>query len=50
MCLSQNKFIEAWQRQTPPPQVFTDIFRVKNRRPSKRCQHLQFPCISSKNL
>jgi len=29
--LSQNKFIEAWQRQTP--QIFnwfTDIFRVKN--------------------
>jgi len=29
--LSQNKFIEAWQRQTPPIfNWFTDIFRVKN--------------------
>jgi len=34
--LSQNKFIEAWQRQTP--RIFnwlTDIFRVKMRRTSK---------------
>jgi len=29
--LSQNKFIEAWQRQTPRIlNWFTDIFRVKN--------------------
>jgi len=29
--LSQNKFIEAWQRQTPRIfNCFTDIIRVKN--------------------
>jgi len=29
--LSQNKFIEAWQRQTPRIfNWFTDIFRVKS--------------------
>jgi len=34
--LSQNKFIETWQRQTPRIfNWFTDIFRVKMRRPSK---------------
>ena len=36
ICLSQNKFIEAWQRQTPRIfNWFTNIFRVKMRRTSK---------------
>jgi len=31
VCLSAEKFIEAWQRQTPRIfNWFTDIFRVKN--------------------
>jgi len=46
--LSQNKFIEAWQRQIPRIfHWFTDNFECKMRRTSKHCQHFQCPCISS---
>jgi len=52
--LSQSKFIEALQRQTPHGKKYSigspTFFECKMSRPSKRRQQFQCPCISSWNL